>query len=315
MIIGHELIVNYFQHIIASQQPAHAYLFSGPVGVGKMTTARWIAQGLLCRESNTKPCLTCQSCLALTRGLHPDFYLLEPLAETAAISIDQIRQLQGQISKKAFYNSFKIIIINRAEDLNQEAGNAFLKVLEEPPGRAVFFLLGNNPRSVLPTIKSRCAEVKFSLVSQEQIVRNLADKFSDEQKNFIAKISQGKIGLALSLDGEKIKILIDEQKKLVRLIKAPPDEQLNYLASLNTAELMPVVESLTNLIRDILFCKLQISGMTYHYFRPELAKIAGQRTLAAITSALSRLLDLPRKLNQNINAQLLLQNVILNFNA
>ena len=200
-IVGHSTITKYLSATIARDNPSHAYLFYGPEHVGKETTALWFAQGLFCIDAMKKPCERCGVCISVQKGIHGDIVVIKPNEkDEKLISIDQVRRAQNFINKTALHNSYKIVIIKPAELLSLEAANALLKTLEEPAGKSILILIAQNHQDVTSTVRSRLEHVKFSYLSPSLIRETLTGDYTDEQKDFIARFVQGKIGYALALN-------------------------------------------------------------------------------------------------------------------
>ncbi len=159
-ILGQDKALAMVQRTLAKGRIPQAYLFSGPSGVGKRLTAMTLAKALNCLAPvEGDSCDGCQPCRKIEKGNHPDVREIGP--EGASIKIDQIRELEEDIAKRPYEGKRKVYIFDQAERMGQEAANAFLKTLEEPAGNAVLILVTVNPEALLPTIRSRCQEVKF----------------------------------------------------------------------------------------------------------------------------------------------------------
>ena len=144
-----------------SQRLPHALLFHGPPGVGKTQCAQLFAQALLCRDPKQAPCGQCKSCLLFQAQAHPDYLSIEPEESGKAIRIDQIRALSAFLSQTAQQGGRKCIVLGPADALNQNASNALLKSLEEPPPDTNFILVTSAPSLLSATIRSRCQFVVF----------------------------------------------------------------------------------------------------------------------------------------------------------
>ncbi len=201
--IGHDWAIRMLQHHIISGQLRHAYLFTGPRGLGKRSLALQFAMAINCTETaeNGSPCGHCRNCLQIQKMQHPDLFIIQ--AETAGqvMKVEQIRELQHQLSLAPYQASFRIGMLLRMEEANESAQNALLKTLEEPNDRVILLLTAEMAESVLPTISSRCevislrplplAELSTQLQTREQV---------DPQKaELIAHVSGGRPGYALQL--------------------------------------------------------------------------------------------------------------------
>ncbi|MCE5204244.1 MAG: DNA polymerase III subunit delta' [Coriobacteriales bacterium] len=154
-------IASFLSKAVTSGAVAHAYLFVGPTGTGKMTAARALACALLCDDGG---CGECPVCYRILNGSHPDVHVFTPEG-AATYVIDQVRQIIRDVHLKPVQARRKVYVIDEADRLNQESANAFLKTLEEPPGDVVMILLAQSYDAVLPTIASRCQVVRFRPVA------------------------------------------------------------------------------------------------------------------------------------------------------
>ncbi|MFA7244605.1 MAG: AAA family ATPase [Candidatus Magasanikbacteria bacterium] len=192
-ILGHNVILDFFEKVKANNKMSHAYCFVGPKNVGKMTVAKYLGAQIL----GVKPEKIFTS---------PDFFLLEQIIKEKTgklgkdISIDQVRELVNFVSKRSFLGGYKIVIIDNAHLLSTSASNAILKTLEEPSEKTVIFLITDDDKKILPTILSRCQTINFSTVSDE-ILRIFLKKnnLSTEDIDFIQKYSCGLPGIAVKL--------------------------------------------------------------------------------------------------------------------
>lgn len=144
-----------------SERFAQAYVIIGPPRAEGLELTDRILQLLFCEQGN-KPCGTCKGCLQAGEHTHPDLLWLEPQKKSRIISIGQIRELQSRVYQTSFQAGWKVCVIAGADRLNDPAANAFLKTLEEPPGKSVFLLPTDAPQFLLPTILSRCQQVTVS---------------------------------------------------------------------------------------------------------------------------------------------------------
>ena len=185
---------------------AHFYLISGPEGSGKHTLADLLAAAMLCREENA-PCGVCPDCRKVFSRLHPDDITIDD-PEKKTVPVDLIRQARADIYIRPNEGEKKIYRFPRAQDLGIPGQNALLKVLEEPPSYGVFLLLTDNPAKLLPTIRSRCVELKLRPISSEILANALRREFPDAEAQSIgAAVSRsgGYLGQARTiLQGEPV---------------------------------------------------------------------------------------------------------------
>jgi DNA polymerase-3 subunit delta' len=140
---------------------AHAYLFAGSRGSGKEAMARTLAKALNCPEKDHDSCDRCDSCRRVDEGVHPDVYWVRPESKSRRIQIEQMREFMKSVNLRSSMGGVKVGIVVDADCMGEEAANAFLKTLEEPPAQTVILLLTADPQRLLPTILSRCLRISF----------------------------------------------------------------------------------------------------------------------------------------------------------
>ena len=178
-LIGQENIARTLKNSILRGQLAHAYLFCGPRGVGKTTTARIFAKSINCLNPgpDMEPCGKCESCLSFSEGRS---YCIHELDAASNNSVDDIRNLTDMVRIPPQVGKYSVYIIDEVHMLSSAAFNAFLKTLEEPPAHAIFILATTEKHKILPTILSRCQTFDFNRIAVPDIVRNLESIASRE---------------------------------------------------------------------------------------------------------------------------------------
>ncbi len=207
-IIGHKRQQEYFSKILSKGVFSHAYLFYGPAHVGKRMFAEEVAKGLLCEKGRRVlgGCGTCRSCERVASGAHENVVrlgreetLVSKKEKRKEIPIEDIRELRRMASFAVSRDSWRVVIIDEAERMSQEAANAFLKLLEEPPQRTVFFLITSELESMLATIRSRTQGVYFSPVREADIQAFLeSEKIPSGRKEEIIRAADNRPGIAVS---------------------------------------------------------------------------------------------------------------------
>ena len=174
-VSGQERVVQVLRNSIKRVQVSHAYLFCGPRGTGKTTSARIFASALNCLSvSDGNPCLQCSNCKSFMQGNYPDFIELDAASNR---KIDDFREIRDQVQYPplAGKDKYKVFVIDEAHMLTPQAANAFLKTLEEPPPYVIFILATTEPEKLLSTIVSRCIRLDFDLLNPEQSEKRLRE--------------------------------------------------------------------------------------------------------------------------------------------
>ncbi|MFC5648871.1 DNA polymerase III subunit delta' [Paenibacillus solisilvae] len=171
---GQQKAKRILQHALSSGKVSHAYLFTGPPGSGRMAMANAFAKALFCTSGGDDACGHCLECRKFDHGNQPDLHVVEP--DGASIKIDQIRELQRELSYKNIGTERKIYIIQQVETMTLQAANSLLKFLEEPQSPVVAILLTDNGQAVLPTIRSRTQWVPFMPLVPHDMLQTLSQE-------------------------------------------------------------------------------------------------------------------------------------------
>src|SRR3990172_11542838 len=166
-LIGQEPIIRILKNSVDQGKVAHAYLFSGPRGVGKTSTARILAKALNCKDGPTSvPCGACASCISITDGSSVDVMEIDGASNT---SVDDVRDLRERIKYAPSGGKYKVYIIDEVHMLSSSAFNALLKTLEEPPSHVIFVLATTEMKKIPATVLSRCQHMPFRRISSSEI--------------------------------------------------------------------------------------------------------------------------------------------------
>ena len=199
-LLGNEALKENLREARRRGRMSHFYLLSGPRGAGKHTLAQLLAAGMLCEEKDG-PCGVCRHCRKVFSGNHPDYITIDDPAKKT-VPVDLIRQARADIFIRPNEGAKKIYLFPRAQDLGIPGQNALLKVLEEPPSYGVFLLLTDNPEKLLPTVRSRCVELKLRALPEALLRERLRAEFPDAGDGTIAAAvmrSGGYLGQAREL--------------------------------------------------------------------------------------------------------------------
>jgi DNA polymerase-3 subunit delta' len=216
-IIGQGKVIGSLKRALAENRVGHAYIFSGPDGIGKKTIARIFAGLLLCEDpKDGASCGSCIPCRMYENGSNPDYHAVA--CDEASIGVDLIRQMQSDVAIKPMYSKRKVYIIEDASKMTEQAQNCLLKTFEEPPPYVVIILLSNNYDALLETIRSRAQRINFSKYTYEQVYQAVMQKYAGVAKQVELAVSyaDGNIGIALELAGSgELSILRDKTLELV----------------------------------------------------------------------------------------------------
>ena len=204
-VVGQEAITRTLRNALASGRVAHAYLFTGPRGVGKTTTARLLAKALACTGRSTEPeaCGKCPSCLDFASGAPVDVLEIDAASNNG---VEEIRTLRENVKYAPARGRYKVYIVDEVHMLSGAAFNAFLKTLEEPPDHVVFILATTDPKKIPPTVLSRCQRFDFRPIPADLLTRGLTEILTQEKVEFdpaalplLVRAAEGSLRDALSL--------------------------------------------------------------------------------------------------------------------
>ncbi len=223
-IYGHNQAVRMLQEYTKPEKLRHAYLITGPQGVGKRTLALMFIKALNCKQPVTPgvPCGACTVCQQIERMTYPDLNVLAPSEGHKDIRIEQVRELLRTINLAPFQSPYRVALFLDFQQITISAANALLKTLEEPPPKAVIILTADAQESLLPTIVSRCEVIRLRPMSVTQAEEILIKEkgLSPADAKLLAHITSGRIGAAISLNQDEQALntreqLLDEVKDLL----------------------------------------------------------------------------------------------------
>jgi DNA polymerase-3 subunit delta' len=318
-IIGHEQIIGHLKNAISLDKVSHAYIFNGPDGSGKMMLAEAFAMALQCEGEGVKPCMECRSCHQAAEHNQPDIiYVSHEKPNT--IGVDDIRtQVNNDIVIKPYSSRYKVYIVDEAEKMNQQAQNALLKTIEEPPKYAVILLLTTNADSFLQTILSRCISLNLKVV-REDVIRDYLMKqyhIPDYQADVCAAFSQGNVGKAIRLASSES--FGELKAAAIQIIKRINDTDLYEMGEAikqvaeYKLEINDFFELMTIWFRDVLYFKAtnDINGLIFKDEAYDIKKQAATRSYNGIEKILNALETAKARISSNVNFDLAIELLLL----
>ena len=205
-ILGHHALLDLLRRSVDRRRVPQSLLFAGPDGVGKRTTALAMAQAINCpKQANGDACGTCSSCTRIEKGQFSDVVLIEK-GDEASLKIDVLRaRLLDQVGYRPFEGTRRVFIIDPADDLTEQAQDALLKTLEEPPPSAIIVLISAYPDTLLATIRSRCRRLRFGALTEADVARVLIERrgFEPVAARARAAASGGSVARALDIEEDE----------------------------------------------------------------------------------------------------------------
>lgn len=317
-ILGHEQQKDILRRALAANRLAHAYLFEGPEGVGKRLMALALVRAVFCHDGTG--CGNCPGCRKVDHGNHPDLFLVEP--DGSSIKIEQIRELQKQLSFSPLEARRKVGIIDAADRLNPAAGNALLKTLEEPGGNTLLLLLSARPDAVLQTIRSRCQRLPFTRLPREAVRTVLLQQpeRSELEAHVLAALSDGSFKKAL---GRNRELYLDRRKTLLKSVTALSAGSIGPLLSLSAElaeekeQLPELLEILQGFYRDLLLVQHGATedDLVNRDLLEKIQRVAGRTSRQALLLKLDAIAACQRQLERNVNRQLALDVLLMKLAA
>lgn len=199
-LIGNEKIKQNLTKILNNDTMSHSYMFIGNKGIGKKEFAKEFAKGILCLDTNNRPCGKCKSCIEFVNSNNPDYYEIGLEKDENSIKIDTIRQIQKRVQELPIVSNRKVYIIDDSEYMTKDAQNCLLKTLEEPPEFVTIILIVSNENMILNTIKSRCLKINFNNISNEELKRYIDTNLNiQEFTNNMIQAAEGSIGKVIDI--------------------------------------------------------------------------------------------------------------------
>lgn len=318
-IIGHEQIKEHFQKVIESHKVSHAYILNGEAGMGRKSLANAFALTLLCEKGRSEPCMECHACKQVLSGNHPDLIYVTH-EKPNSIGVDDIReQINDTIMVRPYSSYYKIYIVDEAEKMTQQAQNALLKTIEEPPSYAIIILLTTNQEAFLPTILSRCVQLKLKPLKDFVVKSYLTESMQvpEADAEVYAAFARGNLGKAISIaSSEDFKLLHQEVLHLLKHVKDMDiSELLDYIRKLkeDNLDIYECLDFMQLWYRDVLLYKVT-KDMNLLIFKDEykmineLSKNSGYDGLERILESIDKA---KARLDANVNMELAMELMLL----
>ncbi|HIT63612.1 MAG TPA: DNA polymerase III subunit delta' [Candidatus Ventrimonas merdavium] len=318
-IIGHEQIKEHFQQAIENHRVSHAYILTGEAGMGRKSLANAFALTLLCEKGKSEPCMECHACKQVLSGNHPDLIYVSH-EKPGSIGVDDIRtQINDTILVRPYSSYYKIYIVDEAEKMTQQAQNALLKTIEEPPSYAIILLLTTNQEAFLPTILSRCVQLKLKPLKDFVVKSYLTEHLGvpEADADVYAAFARGNLGKAISLaSSEEFQLMRQEVMHLLKHLKdADISELLDYIRKLkeDSLDIYECLDFMQLWYRDVLLYKVT-KDMNLLVFKDEyramneISKNSGYDGLEKILEAIDKART---RLDANVNMELAMELMLL----
>lgn len=318
-ILGNEMVKDHFKKAIANHKISHAYILTGEAGMGRKSIANAFAMTLLCEKGGSEPCMSCHSCKQVMSGNHPDLIYVTH-EKPGSIGVDDVReQINDTIMIRPYSSYYKIYIVDEAEKMTVQAQNALLKTIEEPPSYAVIILITTNQEAFLPTILSRCVQMKLKPLKDFTIKSYLTQNLHIPEKDadICAAFARGNLGKAIHLSSsDEFRELF---QKVMVLVKNVGTMDISMLLDCiremkeQNFDIGEVLDLMQFWYRDVLMFKVT-KDMNLLIFKNEYKMIneTGEKVDYAGLEAILAAIDTARtRLNANVNMELAMELLLL----
>lgn len=299
----------------------HAYLFSGPPGLGRRTLALRFAQALNCQTpvSTGIPCGACRDCKQIESMHHADLSIVQADSEGGTLKVDQIREVRKTLTYKPYQSKYRVALFLRFHEANDSAANALLKTLEEAPSYAVLILTADNPEQLLPTIISRCEVLRLRPLRVEEVQRDLENRGVESGRaKLLAHISGGRPGYARRLvqDDQLLDKRDERLNDLLTLLPASRVEKFKYadLLAKDKDSMRQAILFWLSYWRDVMLRTAQATSPLVNVDRNvEIEDIATRMDLSSARRVVSGLEEALEKMDKNVNSRMLAEVLLLDM--
>ena len=318
-ILGQEAVKDHLKKAIEYHKVSHAYILTGEKGMGKKMLANAFALSLLCEKGGSEPCMQCHSCRQVLSGNHPDLIYVTH-DKPASIGVEDVRnQINDTIAVRPYNGGYKIYIVDEAEKMTVQAQNALLKTIEEPPSYAVILLLTANEDAFLPTILSRCVQLKLKPLKDSAVKEYLLETMGvkEQDADVYAAFARGNLGKAIHLaSSEEFKLMHSEMLYLLNHLKEMDiADILNFIRKLREEEidLYECLDFMQLWYRDVLMFKAthEIDGLVFRQEYNDIKNRADTSSYEGLEKIINAIETAKVRLQANVNFELTMELLFL----
>ncbi len=325
-IFGHEGAIAYLKEQCKPDNIRHAYLITGPEGVGRVTLAKAFVKALNCQNPPTENdfCDACTACRQIEAEAWADLSILRPAENSRELRIDQVRQMQQNLALAPYQSQWRVIIIPDFQNATIAASNALLKSLEEPPARAILILTADAKENLLETIASRCSILRLRPLGVQKCAEILQEKhqLTEEAAKRLAHLAGGRVGTAIryAQDESQLDSYEDALAQLLDILPQSKRARLQYVETLSKSK-GSQRQTVANLLgiwltfwRDLLIAHSQADlPLVNLKHEGSLKTLAAQLELTQIETTLKAHEKGLEQIDANVNPRLLIENILLNI--
>jgi DNA polymerase-3 subunit delta' len=316
-ILGHRKQLEVLQLGLKNGRLHHAYLLLGPDGVGKKSVAFSLAEAIHCTEAEGDSCGHCSACMRIRNGNHPDVRLIGPLPGKKEISIQQVREIEKELSYRSFSGGRKVAVIDPATLMSGPAQNALLKTLEEPPQDSLIVMIAVSAGGLLPTLRSRCMCLSFGSLPTGVIAQYLIARKqkTPQDAKYLAALAVGSLGAAIQIEKGGLLEKREIWKEMLSSLGAG-----DYRAAMTAAEAIAgdrdeslrFLEWAGSWYRDLLIYAVTQSqdGVANLDMMVQIKREASELSLEQLLASMSQTAEAAGEIQRNLNRRMVIEKLL-----